>query len=50
MTLQELTNEINNKKITQKEDLKQIFKKYYCNINFSDDVPLDLKEGQILLH
>ena len=45
MTLQELTDEINKKKITQKEDLKEIFKKYYCNINFSDDVPLDLKEG-----
>ena len=45
MTIQELQDEINSKKIKQKEDLQEIFKKHYCNINFDKDVPLDLKEG-----
>lgn len=45
MTIQELQDEINSKKIKQKEDLQQILNKYYCNVNFHEDVPLDLKEG-----
>ena len=45
MTINELEAAINSKKIKQIEDLQKILNKYYCNINFDKNVPLDLKEA-----